>query len=55
MECWGRGGGVVLLAILLHSRVLTPTGRVRCQKPEGPSREDSPAWKEKIIDRIDCL
>ena len=25
--------------------------RARCQKPKGPSREDSPVRKEKILDR----
>ena len=40
-----------LLLLLLHSRLQTPTGRARCQKPKGPSREDSPVRKEKILDR----
>ena len=41
----------VLFSLLLHSRLQTPTGRARCQKPEGPSREDSPVRKEKILER----
>ena len=40
-----------LLLLLLHSKLQTPTGRARCQKPEGPSREDSPVRKEKILER----
>ena len=41
----------LLLLLLLHSRLQTPTGRARCQKPKGPSREDSPVRKEKILER----
>ena len=48
----GRDGNtLLLLLLLLHSRLQTPTGRARCQKPKGPSREDSPVRKEKILDR----
>ena len=42
---------ILLLLLLLHSRLQTPTGRARCQKPKGPSREDSPVRKEKILER----
>ena len=37
-----------LLLLSLHSRLQTPTGRARCQKPEGPSKEDSPVRKRKL-------
>ena len=40
------------LSLLLHSRLQTPTGRARCQKPEGPSREDSPVRKENFGKKI---
>ena len=37
--------------LLLHSRLQTLTGRAKSQKPEGPSREDSPVRKEKTSER----
>ena len=37
--------------LLLCFRPQTPTGRAWWQKPKGPSREDSPVRKRKIIGR----
>ena len=42
---------VVGSQLLLHSRLQTPTGKARRQKTEGSSREDSPVWKEKTLER----
>ena len=36
-----------LLLLLLSARLQTPTGRAKCHKPEGTSREGNPK-KEKI-------
>ena len=57
LEAWGRlllprdVRALLLLLLLLHSRLQAPTGRAKSQKPEGPSREDSPVRKEKISER----
>ena len=41
----------LLLLLSLYSTLQTPTGRARCQKLKGPSREDSPVRKEKTLER----
>ena len=39
------------LLLSLYSRLQTPTGRTRRQKPKGPSREDSLVRKKKTLER----
>ena len=41
-----------LLIIKMPTPMQAPTGRAKCQKARGPSRENSPVRKKKITERI---